>query len=226
MKSFIIILNNNLINKLNSINAKEIKIGVTTHNSFYFSGDNITKFLKKYKNIKIQFISNEPDYLMKLLEKREIDIVIGSNINTELKTITIDTLRNIESCFVCGKDFKVEKYTMSLNELNNYPLILPTKNTNDRKMLDLIAKKYNIDKYNTIVECDSSTICKRLVVSNLGISWLKKDIFKRSLENGEIIELKIETDSITMPLSIAYNKDFISEPLEYLIELFKETSLL
>ncbi len=216
----------NLVKKITNEKSKEIKIGVPTHNSYYINGTSIAELYKKYTNIKITVMNDRVYEMMKMLEKGEIDIVVGTNLTSELKNIQIDQITNIESCFVANNGYLLKNKELSFNELNNYPLILPTSDSNDRKMLNLIAKKYHIEKLNSIVECNSTTICKKLLNNNLGIAWMKKDMVKNDIQSGKLIEVKVAMDKVLMPYSVAYNKNFITEPQKYLIDLLKETNLL
>ena len=136
--------NVNLLKKINDSCSKVLNVGVPTHiGTFYFVGF-LKKFNDQHKNVKVNIINKKSDEMIKMLLKRELDVVIDTDMADIVdSTIKVHKLTDLESCFVCNKKYKAvaEQDLIEPNELIKYPLILPSRTTFNRKMIDLYFKK-------------------------------------------------------------------------------------
>ena len=135
-----------------TLNKGKIAIGVPSQIGSFYIFEDITNFHKKYPNIEITIISKTTTQLLKLLERHEIDFIIDTSpINTKIDNIMIQPLIEVNNCFVIKADSSIfiDKIK-SISDLANYPLVLPIKGTDNRKQLDKIFEKNNIELNNVI----------------------------------------------------------------------------
>jgi len=215
--------NKNLVNKIKDVEFETINIGVPTHIGTFYFIKFLKKFNEKYPNVRVNIINKKSDEMLKMLEKRELDIVMDTDINNyDSKTIETYELLQLESCFVCNEKFKsvAQKQKILPHELNNYPLILPGKTTSNRNMIDLFfAKKNTI--LNPLIEVNSSSVTKGIIKQGLGIGWMIKEFVKDDLEKGILYEVKVDINQVLTPVSIAFNVKYNKEFVNEFIKIFK-----
>ena len=215
--------NKNLVDKIKDAEFEIINIGVPTHIGTFYFIKFLKKFNEKYPNVRVNIINKKSDEMLKMLEKRELDIVMDTDINNyDSKTIETYELLQLESCFVCNEKFKsvAQKQKILPQELNNYPLILPGKTTSNRNMIDLFFAKKNI-VLNPLIEVNSSSVTKGIIKQGLGIGWMIKEFIKDDLEKGILYEVKVDINQVLTPVSIAFNVKYNKEFVNEFIKIFK-----
>ena len=194
-----------------------------THIGTFYFIKFLKKFNEKYPNVRVNIINKKSDEMLKMLEKRELDIVMDTDINNyDSKIIETYELLQLESCFVCNEKFKsvAQKQKIFPQELNNYPLILPGKTTSNRNMIDLFFAKKNII-LNPLIEVNSSSVTKGIIKQGLGIGWMIKEFIKDDLEKGILYEVKVDINQVLTPVSIAFNVKYNKEFVNEFIKIFK-----
>ena len=170
-----------------------IRIGISTTLTKEFLLPYLEKFHKLYPNIDIMINTNISSELLTKLRNGLIDIVI-LNLNNKKYDDDIEIIKckEINDCFVINKDYlNLNNLNLSIRDLNDYPLILQTKESNTRKFIDNIAKEHNVIlKPN--MELASYTLVVTLAKIGFGIGYATKEFIKKELENEELFELKIK----------------------------------
>ena len=125
----------------------KLNIGLPSHIASFFFFDKIIDFHAKYPNIEMTLISAGTGQLLDLIDKHEIDIIIDTApINTNNMDLSVIELCTVKYGFICKKDnYDKYKNIKSLKDLEDVPLILPIKRTNNRKKLDQLFIKNNVN---------------------------------------------------------------------------------
>lgn len=218
--------NNEVIKKAKEASFDTINVGVPTHIGAFYLSKYIKQFHDKYPNIKFNIINKKSAEMLKMLKKRELDVVIDTNISDYTdELISIKKILDLDSCFVCGEKYKEISFKkdLSLSELNNYPLILPGKTTSNRKMIDYKLKEKGV-VVNPLIEANSSSVSKKLIMEGIGIGWMIKEFIQDDIDKKLLYEVKVDYESVLTPLSIAYNKKFNNNIIKEFINIFKQNS--
>lgn len=218
--------NINLLSQINSLKESVINIGVPTHIGTFYFVKYLRKFNDKFPNIKVNIINKKSDEMLRMLLKRELDIVIDTDMtNISDKTIKIRKVIELGSCFVGNREYKElsEKGIISPQKLNEYPLILPSSTTSNRKMIDYFFKKENII-LKPLIEANSSSISKEIITQGIGIGWMIKEFVIDDLKNANLFEIKVDIDNIMIPLSIAYHDKYTNIIVKEFIKIFEKTN--
>ena len=169
-----------------------IKIGVSTTLTKEFLIKYLEQFHKLYPKIDIQISTNVSEELLVKLRNGLLDLVILNlpyNCSDDFEVIKV---KEIHDCFIVNKDYlSLTKKTISLNDLNNYPLILQSKKSSTRTFIDDFCHSHNVTlKTNT--ELSSYSLVVEFTKAGFGIGFATKEYIKNELNNKELFELKIE----------------------------------
>ena len=209
-----------------TLNKGKISIGVPSQIGSFYIFEDITKFHKKYPNIEITIISKTTTQLLKLLERHEIDFIIDTSpINSKIDDIVIKPLIEVENCFVVKSDssISVDKIK-SIKDLSNYPLVLPIKGTDNRKQLDKIFEKNNVE-LNNVINIHTSEMIAGSIKKDLGIGYIIYDVIKDNVENGEfkIVDIKENLPRIT--INLVYIEKYLTIAPKFFIENYLKINI-
>lgn len=190
-----------------NLNTGTIKIGISSTLTKEFLIPYLEEFHKKYPKIDIQIVTNISSELIPKLKTGLIDIIIFNIIEERFdKDIDIVECKQIEDCFVVNSSYKelLDK-ELSLNDLNNYPLILQSKGSNTRTFLDRLTSNYDVT-LKPIMELASYSLVVEFTKIGFGIGYVTKDYIKKEIENKELFILNIKEDIPKRSIGIAISK--------------------
>ena len=220
------VANNTILEHAKSVSFEVINIGVPSHIGAFYLAKFLKKFNNRYPSIKFNIINKRSAEMITMLKKRELDVVIDTNMD-DLRDDLISTVKilDLDSCFVCNEKFKniINKDKIELDELMRYPLILPGETTSNRKMIDYKFKEKGII-LKPLIEANSSTISKQLIIEGLGIGWMIKEFVQEDIDKHILYELNIDYEQVLTPVSIAYNKKFNHDIIKEFIKIFKQNN--
>lgn len=190
-----------------------LTIGISSSISSHYLDEYIKEFIKLYPNIIIKIISREEPTLLELFEQNSINFLLSlGNMNFTKECQNINIYQE-EYSFCFNPNSYNCSTSLNLEELRENNLILPSKKTKVRKLLDnyLIAKGIN---NNMTIEVDNSDMILKYTEEGLGLGYLPKSIIE-SNDNLQIIQLseRIIVENIILSYneenSNTYTNDFI-----------------
>ena len=201
-----------------------IKIGISSTLTKRFLLPYLARFHKLYPKIDIQIVTNVSSELFPKLRNGLIDIII-LNLNEINYGNDIDILkcRKVNDCFVANNSYtELLNKKISLELLNNYPLILQAKGSNTRTFLDNFAKIHNIILKPNI-ELTSYSLVVEFAKIGLGIGYVTKEYIKNELANNELYIIDLEEEIPSRYIGIATSKTHLPNfSTKKLIEIIKE----
>lgn len=202
-----------------TLNKGKISIGVPSQIGSFYIFEDITNFHKKYPNIEITIISKTTTQLLKLLEQHEIDFIIDTSpINTKIDNIIIQPLIEIENCFVAKSDTLIDVDKIkTIKDLAKYPLVLPIKGTDNRKQLDKIFEKNNLE-LNDVINIHTSEMIAGSIKKDLGIGYIIYDVVKDNVENGEFKIININEKLPKITINLVYIEKYLTIAPKFFIE--------
>lgn len=202
-----------------TLNKGKISIGVPSQIGSFYIFEDITNFHKKYPNIEITIISKTTTQLLKLLECHEIDFIIDTSpINSKIEDIVIKPLIEVKNCFVVKADttIMIDKIT-SIKDLENYPLVLPIKGTDNRKQLDKIFENNDVELKN-VINIHTSEMIVGSIKKDLGIGYIIYDIIKDNVKNGEFEIVNIKESLPRITINLVYIEKYLTIAPRFFIE--------
>ncbi len=202
-----------------TLNKGKISIGVPSQIGSFYIFEDITNFHKKYPNIEITIISKTTTQLLKLLEQHEIDFIIDTSpINTKIDNIIIQPLIEVKNCFVAKSDTLIDVDKIkTIKDLAKYPLVLPIKGTDNRKQLDKIFEKNNVE-LNDVINIHTSEMIAGSIKKDLGIGYIIYDVVKDNVENGEFKIININEKLPKVTINLVYIEKYLTIAPKFFIE--------
>lgn len=208
------------------LNGK-LSIGIPSQIGSIYLFDKISKFHQYFPNIEITIVSKTTTELLNLLKKHKIDFIIDTSpVSTSLKNVLIKHICFLENCFFVSNKFPFNEFEKirSLQDLTNYPLILPIPNTANRRALDENLNNLNV-KLDNVMNIHTSEMIISAVKKDAGIGYALKDLIFEDINNGKLIELKINEELPQTEICIVYEKNTLSKVSNYFIENFLKICL-
>lgn len=212
-----------IIKETDNLERGKLNIGLPSYISSFYFMDKIIDFYKKYPNIEITLINGNRESLLDLLNKHQIDFFIYSSpIIEDIKDDDIEVIKlyPIKYTFFCRTD-EYEKYKniKTIKDIENVPLVLPVTGSNNRKFLDEVLLKNNVN-INKVINIHTSEGIITGVKNNLGIGYIISDIIKDD-DNFKCID--IDTKLHEEEIALIYNKKFLTKaPIKFIKEYVKK----
>lgn len=172
--------------------------------------DKINDFKKKNNNINFKIIDLNGSELIESLERHEVDFILDIEpINVEYGNLIIESICEIDTCFIKSKDNK--KNYKKLIDLDNEDVIV---NRSDSKIIESLIK-YIDGRINIVnrIEYDNDSLITLSVKKNMGVGYTVKS----ELLNSKDIEIiDIETPKVIVDLIYIDNE--LSIPSKEFIE--------
>lgn len=168
-----------VLTSMNDVEQGHIVIGVQSHIVRNYLMDKVCDFRKKHPNIKLKFVDLSTSSLIDELEKRHIDFVVDTSpIETIYNNITIQPIKNLNTCFI--KSTQNTKKIKDLKDLEKHCLILPDVRSSLRRNLDKCLNNIGIN-----IEPKIEFVTEELII----------DAVKRNVGIGYVVESSIKNKS-------------------------------
>jgi len=199
----------------------KISIGVPSQIGSFYIFEDIANFHKQYPNIEVTIISKTTTQLLNLLERHEIDFIIDTSpINSKMDNIIIKPLLEVENSFVINsKSSLFIDGIHSIKDLERYPLVLPIKGTNNRKQLDNLFEKNNVE-LNNVINIHTSEMIVGSIKKDLGIGYVIYDVVKDNIESGEFELIKLKEKLPKVTINLVYIEKYLTVAPKYFIEKY------
>ena len=213
----------NRINNLKKLDTGNIRIGIGTTLTKYFLMEYLDKFHKLYPKININIDTSMTVDILKKLENGLVDIAIITTDKLDYKDFNIAYSRNIQDIFVASREYYdiIGKKT-SLDNLNNYPLLLQSPNTSTRNFLDNFSLKHGI-RLNSSMELASFSLVLEFSKIGMGIGFISKDFVENEINKKELFEIKTVPEIPKRKILVLTKKEYLpSFSASKLIEIIQK----
>ena len=206
------------IKNLNNLNIGCIRIGTPSQIGVFYLSPFIADFRKLYPGIKFEIICKPTTDMVEMLETRKIDLIIGTlPITTTKKNVRKITLSKLHNCFAYNKkhfsDIKLDKF----EDLNQYPLVLPSATSSIRSKLNEFMESMNIQLH-PVFESWTTEMMIEMVRRGVGVGYFVQNVIGMQLDKDEF-EMVTFNDSLpVVDVCAVYVDDFLTTALNKFIE--------
>lgn len=206
------------IKNLNSLNIGCIRIGTPSHIGIFFLSNFIADFRKIYPGIKFEIICKSTTDMVEMLESRKLDIIVDTLPIYSKKTVTKVTLSKLYNCFAYNKNIMKDVDVKKVEDLKNYPLILPSATASIRLKLDEYMESQNT-KLIPIIESWTTELMVEMVRRGVGIGYFVKNVIdtQDDRENFEVITF--DNNLPAVDVCCVYIDDFLTSATKKFIEM-------
>lgn len=177
--------------KMADMNAGEVRIGASDTICSLFLLDKIDEYHAMYPDITIRLFSDNSDTLIERLRSGEIDLAFANLPVLHHEGLSCRTVMEIGDCFVAGKKFaSLAHRTVTLSELEDYPILMLDKRSSTRRVIDLFLSQKNI-RLAPQIELGSVDMLVECARMGLGISLVIEQAAAPFIESGELYKLQL-----------------------------------
>ncbi len=215
-------------------NEDEIKIGTIQTLGEAIAPAIITAYLEKYPNKKINMYLGEADDLLTQLQNGRIHFCLTDIHCPSTSYESYELFRTRTSC-LCSPNHPLAEQLVDFKALNKYRLVFRENDTYSKRNLMRILKSNNQDHnhFTSYVEAGSIHAVKRLIQSDVGISFIYRFVAQEELNTGRLKEIYVKNFHTSHFLNLAWvknsfysdrNKEFLIICRNVIEEYFKTYS--
>ncbi len=200
-----------------------LRIGASETIFQYALSEKIVEYHKLYPNVKIELISDVSPKIIELIKTNGCDVGFLNLPTPHDDGIVIqDSIMLLNDVFIAGDAFgELRGKTVSIWEIQKYPLLLMESHTVARSALDHYTKSHGVT-LEPAVEIDSWGFMKRLVVDGMGIGCIPREYAMNKLRDGSFFEVKLEPAMPARSVGLALHKNAnMTYALRAFINLFE-----
>ena len=213
--------------RLKEIEGKEIKInfGATLTIGEFTLAPILKDFFYKFRKHKINIQIHNTEYILNSLNKGEMEFALieglfnKSEYNTKL-------IKEEEFILVVNPEHRLaSKKKVELKNIVNERIIIRELGSGSREILErgLYDKNYSLDDFNDFIEIGNVALMKRLVIDNIGISFMYEDAAKKEIEEGVLKRVDIRDFKLLREFNfVTINKPSIIKQTDRFYDFFKE----
>ncbi len=178
-----------------------ISIGIPSYISVYYLKDYIKKFIELHPNIIIKMTTHEESILFDSFDQHSLDFLIMSGDIKGNKDLKVIEIIKDEYCFAFNPNLEGIDTITTLEELTIKSLLLPTKDTKQRKKLEeyISSKSLTI---NPLMEFETNEMIVNYTKEGLGVGYIPK----RVAEANELKIIELNEDLPQESIKIIYDE--------------------
>ena len=195
------------LSKMKELSEGEIVIGASDTACSLYLLPILEKFSTKYPEINISVINRTTQELLTLLKNGTVDISFVNLPVDDDSMLEITPIMQIHDCFVAGEKYaKLAKSKISLESLNDIPVLMLDESSTTRQQMDLFLFARGIE-IKPSIELESLSLLSEFAKIGLGVAATIKEDVQKMLDTGELHELRFNVPLPTRSIGLAQVRD-------------------
>jgi DNA-binding transcriptional LysR family regulator len=154
----------------------------------------ITKFLKDYPNIKVEFKNAQLERTPQMLSSGAVDLAILYSPFKADEFLSARTIGTFQECLIAGSQYaELAKKQNNLKDLAKYPFISLPEGSSVKVFMTAWFKEYDLI-YDPEIEVTTMELVIQAATSNLGIGTLPNKIVDTRIAEGTLYQLPIKNE--------------------------------
>lgn len=187
-----------------------LTVGITPTASDILVPQVLASYCNKHPHVKIHIVRGTIKNIDSMLSFYEIDfaIVDGTIKNDHTSSILLGT--DYLGLIVSPLHPFAKRPSVKLEELQGEKFVLRPKKAETRRLFEsyLISHGYDLKNFNVIMEMDSVSNIKDIVMANLGITVISHNVCLEEERQGKLVIVPIEDCQMLRQINLIYPKDF------------------
>lgn len=196
----------NQLLEANTLNGGQLRIGASDTICRYYLLPYLNHFHKMYPHVHIKVTNQTSIECARLLEHGQVDFIIINHPNSALSSAhTPRVLKEFRDVFVANREyFPLHEKTMSLPELQTYPILMLDRKSTTSEFLHAMFQKSQLDLVPEI-ELSSNDLLIDLARIGLGIAFVPD--FCIPEDDKDLFLLKLEQELPARQIVVACNEN-------------------
>lgn len=176
-----------------------LRIGALPTASATFLPDAVAEFLDAGTGSQVTIVTGENRWLLDALRLGDLDLVVGRLAAPELMTgLHFEPLYSEEVGFVVrGGHPLLARRNFSLTELQNYTVLMPTRGSVIRPLVDRFLLSHGIPELTNVIETVSDSFGRAYLERHDAIWIISRGIVLSEVQSGRMALLDIDTSETT-----------------------------
>ena len=180
-------------------------------------------FLKRYPNIKVQFINALNDAVIPMLRDGRVDLAVLHSPLAEELDLQLQILDTLREKFVSGPRYRhLADQVQTLDQLREYPFISMPQGSSGKEYMDRFFRDSGLI-FQPEITLTTLGLVVQAVESNLGISILPQRMIQAKIAQGVLFPIRLEREP---PVRFTYVVTSKTVPLGRAAKAFLEGYLL
>ncbi|MBR3211202.1 MAG: LysR family transcriptional regulator [Bacilli bacterium] len=206
------------IKNLNSLNIGCIRIGTPSHIGVFYLSKYISDFRKIYPGIRFDIVCKSTSEMVEMLETRKLDIIVDTLPINSKKQVTKVTLSKLQNCFAYNKKMMKDVHVEKVEDLKNYPLVLPSATSSIRLKLDEFMESQNT-KLLPVLESWTTEIMIEMVREGVGIGYFVKNVIDTQSDKDDFAVITFKDELPAVDVCCVYIDDFLTTATHKFVDL-------
>lgn len=206
------------LKNLNDLNIGDIRIGVPSYVAMFYLSKYIVEFRKIFPGVKFELVSKTTESMVTMLEQRQLDFIVAPLPINSKKNVTKITLSKLTNCFAYNKELMKNVSIKKIEDLKDYPLVLPSKISSIRIKLDEYLEAHNI-KVNPVLESWPIDSMMEMVRRGVGIGYFIKDVIDAQSDKDKFEIITFDNKLPDIDICCVYIDSFLTTAAKKFIDL-------
>ncbi len=207
----------------------ELIIGAGPIPAEIFLGKVLGSMSLQHPNLNVRVIVERPATLLSMLNKREVDVMVGDiRFQEDTKGLNITELPQHPICYVCRSGHPYAKHRqMVLKDIFNYPIATPWI---PNVIYELVASEIELPVAeltafkNGLIECSYFKLLIDVVLTSNAIGVGLVPIFADAIDKKTLVQLPITCPSVTSGYNFVTLENYTLSPaIQILKQILMET---
>ena len=169
-----------------------LRIGALPTASATFMPEAVSHFMKMETGSPVTVVTGENRWLLEALRVGDLDLVVGRMASPEqMQGLVFEPLYTEEVVFAVRAGHPVLE-AFSLDQLDSYLILMPTRRSVIRPLVDRLLLTYGISALPKAIETVSDSFGRALVARHDAIWIISKGVVAAELDTGTFIRLDID----------------------------------
>jgi len=187
-----------------------LTVGITPTASDILVPQVLASYCNKHPHVHIQIVRGTIKNIDSMLKFFEIDLAIVDGVIKSKNTNSILLGTDYLGLVVSPQHPFSKRASVRLEEIQQEKLILRPKKAETRRLFEsyLFSHGYDLKDFNVIMEIDSVSNIKEIVMANLGITVISHNVCLDEERDGKLVVVPIEDCQMVRQINLIFPKDF------------------
>ncbi len=181
----------------------KIAVGLTPTLNLILATQLVERCRREYPSVALAIVDAMSEDLMEWVENDRLDLAFSYNPSA-VQGLVCEPLLIEDLCLIGpGKDADKPE-TAALDDIGALPMILPSASSGLRSLVEAAAGARGID-LDVVLEIDSVTAMKEMVIKGVGYAILPFGSVKREVEEGRLTARRFEQPALSRQMYLVYS---------------------